>query len=315
MALTDLPGEVPERTDPRSSSSGAPRGERRPNGSVDPRNEDLTDPHRVRPPVTSRPAAVPSSSVSTATVPDAERRNGNGLPSNGLAGNGATPAARVVDAPLDLPLDDEATQAVPMVSRGAAPATTQPKRAPAAPPPTAVPPTGAVRGTPNPDLVVRPVAPAEEARSRQAAVAPKPKRSISLRRPRPRVRRVRRVVRSIDTWTVFKVSILFYIVAYAVLLVAGVLLWNLAYTTGTIENIQEFFKDFGWENYQFFGDRIFHASWIIGMFLVVAGTGLNVTLALLFNLISDLVGGIGVTVLEEEVRIVPIESAPSPPKG
>ena len=126
---------------------------------------------------------------------------------------------------------------------------------------------------------------------------------------------MRRVVRSIDTWTVFKVSILFYVVAYAVLLVAGVLLWNLAYTTGTIENIQEFFKDFGWENYQFFGDRIFHASWIIGMFLVVAGTGLNVTLALLFNLISDLVGGIGVTVLEEEVRIVPIESAPTPPKG
>ncbi len=123
------------------------------------------------------------------------------------------------------------------------------------------------------------------------------------------------MVRSIDTWTVFKVSILFYIVAYAVLLVAGVLLWNLAYTTGTIENIQEFFKDFGWDNYQFFGDRIFHASWIIGMFLVVAGTGLNVTLALLFNLISDLVGGIGVTVLEEEVRIVPIESAPTPPKG
>jgi hypothetical protein len=307
VALTDLPGEVPERTDPRSSSSGAPRGDRRPTGSVDPRNEDLTDPGRVRPAVTaSRAAVVPSNPVSTVRVPDVERRNG--LPTNGVPGTGPTAAVRVVDAPLD----DEATQAVPMVSRVKAPVTSEPKRSPTS---GVTQSPGALRGSAAPDLVVRPVGPAEEARSRQVVVAPKPKRSISLRRPRPRVRRVRRVVRSIDTWTVFKVSILFYIVAYAVLLVAGVLLWNLAYTTGTIENIQEFFKDFGWDNYQFFGDRIFHASWIIGMFLVVAGTGLNVTLALLFNLISDLVGGIGVTVLEEEVRIVPIESGPTAPKG
>ncbi len=308
MALTDLPGEVPERTDPRVADFGAPRGDRRRNGSVDPRNEDLTDPRRARPTVPgSRPGVVPTSTALPSATPATDRHPGNG---NGPAATAAAVAAsaRVVDTPLD----DEATQAVPTVSRVVIPATDQPKR-----PPTVAPETVANRGNPAPELVVRPVAPAEEARSRQAAVAskPKPKRSISLRRPRPRVRRVRRVLRSIDTWTVFKVSILFYIVAYAVMLVAGVLLWNLAYTTGTIENIQEFFKDFGWENYQFFGDRIFHASWIIGMFLVVAGTGLNVTLALLFNLISDLVGGIGVTVLEEEVRIVPIESAPTPPKG
>ena len=42
---------------------------------------------------------------------------------------------------------------------------------------------------------------------------------------------------------------------------------------------------------------------------------LNVTLAVLFNLISDLVGGVRVTVLEEEVilRERPVLPAPAPP--
>ncbi len=248
-----------------------------------------------------RPTAAPTP-TSEPTITEPDRQHGNDAP-NGVA---TSPAAR----PAINDDDQEPTQAVPTVSRVGAPI------APARPP-VEVPIPSTLRGTPNPDiaeLLVRPASPTDAAHAEPTPVAAKPKRTISLRRPRPRVRRVRRVVRSIDTWTVFKVSILFYVVAYAVLLVAGVLLWNLAYTTGTIENIQEFFKDFGWNNYQFYGDRIFHASWIVGMFLVVAGTGLNVTLAVLFNLISDLVGGIGVTVLEEEVRVVPIENSPNPPR-
>ena len=112
-------------------------------------------------------------------------------------------------------------------------------------------------------------------------------------------------MRSIDAWTVFKVSVLFYLVLYAILLVAGVLLWNLAYTTGTIDNLERFFETFGWETFEFHGGEIFHSAWIAGLFLVAGGTGLNVVLATVFNLIADLVGGVGVTVLEEEVRIVP----------
>ena len=115
---------------------------------------------------------------------------------------------------------------------------------------------------------------------------------------------MRRVVRSVDTWTVFKVSAIFFLIAYIIVLVAGVLLWNLANSTGTVDNVERFFESFGWESFEFKGGEIYHSYWIIGLFLVVAGTGLNVTLAVLFNLIADLVGGVGVTVLEEEVRVV-----------
>ncbi len=126
--------------------------------------------------------------------------------------------------------------------------------------------------------------------------------TLPLLRRRPRVRKVTRIVRRVDAWGVFKISIIFYVILYIILLVAGVLLWNLANTTGTVANVEGFARDlFGLKTFEFDGEKLFRASWVLGAILVIAGTGLNVTLAVLFNLISDLVGGVRVTVLEEEV--------------
>jgi hypothetical protein len=134
---------------------------------------------------------------------------------------------------------------------------------------------------------------------------------------RPRVRKVSRVVRSVDAWSVFKVSLVFYLAAYVVVLVAGVLLWNVAYTTGTVDNISSFFESFGWERFEFKGGEIFHNAWIIGLFFVAGLTGMNVVLATLYNLITDLVGGVRVTVLEEEVHVRPMHhgAVPGDPSG
>jgi hypothetical protein len=126
--------------------------------------------------------------------------------------------------------------------------------------------------------------------------------ALPILRRRPRVRKVTRIVRRVDAWGVFKISVIFYVILYIILLVAGVLLWNLANTTGTVANVEGFIRDlFGLKTFEFDGEKLFRASWVLGAILVVAGTGLNVTLAILFNLISDLVGGVRVTVLEEEV--------------
>ncbi len=51
----------------------------------------------------------------------------------------------------------------------------------------------------------------------------------------------------------------------------------------------------------FKGGEIFHNAWVAGLFVAVGLTGLAVLLATLFNLITDLVGGVRVSVLEEEV--------------
>ena len=124
----------------------------------------------------------------------------------------------------------------------------------------------------------------------------------------PRIRRVTRVIRDIDPWSVFKVGLVFHFVAYLIVLVALVLLWSVASATGTIDNIQQFMKSFGWESFQFKGGQLFVNVMVLGLLGVVLATALWVLAATIFNLITDLVGGIRVTVLEEEVVVGSVES-------
>ena len=108
-------------------------------------------------------------------------------------------------------------------------------------------------------------------------------------------------MRDVDPWSVFKVMIIFHFAVYLVVLIASVLLWNVAHATGTIDNVERFMESFGWETFTFNGDQLFHNLWVIGLLLVFLLTGLAVLGATVFNLIADLVGGVRVTVLEEEV--------------
>lgn len=125
---------------------------------------------------------------------------------------------------------------------------------------------------------------------------------------RPRVRKVTRVVRDVDPWSVFKIAVIANFVLYVIVLTASVLLWNVANATGTVQNVERFFESFGWNSFEFNGGEMYHAGWIAGLFVVVGLTGLAVLAATLFNLITDLVGGIRFTVLEEEV----VENRTSP---
>src|SRR2546421_9878940 len=58
------------------------------------------------------------------------------------------------------------------------------------------------------------------------------RRSLT-RSPRlPQGRRVRRVIRRVDPWTVLRFSVFFYLSIFLVLLVAGIALWQVASVTG-----------------------------------------------------------------------------------
>ena len=127
-------------------------------------------------------------------------------------------------------------------------------------------------------------------------------------KPAPRIRRVTRVIRDVDPWSVFKVGLIFHFVVYLILLLASVLLWSVASATGTIDNIEQFLKSFGWESFEFKGGQLFVNVMILGLFGVILATALLVLVATVFNLITDLVGGIRVTVLEEEVVVGSVES-------
>ncbi len=109
------------------------------------------------------------------------------------------------------------------------------------------------------------------------------------------------MVRHVDPWSVFKVALVAHLVLYVILLTSGVLLWNVATATGTVDNVERFLESFGWSSFEFDGGEIYRQAWIGGLFAVVGLTGLAVLTATLFNLITDLVGGLRFTVLEEEV--------------
>jgi hypothetical protein len=153
-------------------------------------------------------------------------------------------------------------------------------------------------------LVEAPEMPAGAPQAR-STVPPPPRR----RRTRPRVRKVTRIVRYVDAWSVFKVALLINAVLATVMVTASVLLWNLAYSTDVIDNVEGVIEDWlAYETFAFDGQAMFRAVLILGGLFVIGATGLAVLAATLFNLISDLTGGVKVTVLEREVL------TPSPSK-
>jgi len=122
-------------------------------------------------------------------------------------------------------------------------------------------------------------------------------RSVS-KQPRPRSL-TRGVIRNVDAWSVLKVSVVFYVAVYCMLLVAAVLLWIAATATGLRGNIEKVVADLiASGKFHFVGSELLRAGVVGGAVLVVAGTTANVMLAVLYNLISDLVGGVSILVEE-----------------
>ncbi len=118
---------------------------------------------------------------------------------------------------------------------------------------------------------------------------------------RLRARRVRRLVRHVEPWSVLKMSLIFYFCLWVILLIAGVILWRFAVTSGTVDSLENFIEElFALETFTFNPDQIFRVSALGGLVMVVAGSGFTVLMAVLFNLISDLIGGVRMTVVEEE---------------
>ena len=113
-------------------------------------------------------------------------------------------------------------------------------------------------------------------------------------------RRVRRVVRKIDTWSVLKVATLFFATFTLVLVLAGVLLWIAGSVVGAVESVEGFMEAIGFRDFTFDGEQLLRGFVALGLVVVLLGTGFSVLMAVVYNLISDVVGGIQLVVLEED---------------
>ncbi|CAN5206033.1 hypothetical protein BH24ACT1_BH24ACT1_04000 [soil metagenome] len=140
-------------------------------------------------------------------------------------------------------------------------------------------------------------------------------RVIGRGRPRRRGRRVKRVVRRIELWSVLKVSLVFNTVMLGVALGSIAVLWGLANTTGLIDDLEGFLRDAGFEDFRFEGERMFRQVAFLGAVAALAFTVFAVLATALVNLISEITGGIRFIVIEEIIDDDDDDGPAGPPRG
>lgn len=128
------------------------------------------------------------------------------------------------------------------------------------------------------------------------------------RRSAPRVRRARLKVVNIDPWSVMKVSFLFSVAFGLVLLVAVALLWSVldfmgvfASVGSTITDVSGDTNSTGFDVVAFFSlPRVMGMATVLALINTLMITALATLATYMYNLSTDLVGGVEVTLAEEE---------------
>lgn len=124
------------------------------------------------------------------------------------------------------------------------------------------------------------------------------------------VRRVRRIIRKIDPWTVLKVSLVMNAIGALVWVLGVWVAWSIAVQRG----IPDAFVDlFGRLTIAVSpdGELYFRVILMLAIIGVIMMTAAMTLAAVLYNLISDLVGGIELIMLEETHE--PVGQATVPP--
>ena len=135
----------------------------------------------------------------------------------------------------------------------------------------------------------------------------------------PTVRRVRRVIRKFDPWTVFKVSLIFHVVLMLGMLLGLLIFWSVLVNVGIPDALDRFLAQITVidEGDSFFnnGDRFVRVVVFLVAIFSVAMTVLTTLSAVIYNLISDVVGGVEVVMLEETLRIPHVPGAIRDPQN
>jgi hypothetical protein len=128
------------------------------------------------------------------------------------------------------------------------------------------------------------------------------------------VRRVRRIIRKVDPWTALKVSTLIWAVLALAIVLGIVIFWSILERAGLPQKITDFMVEITLidEGSQPFANTEQFLRFVVFSSVVwwIAMTGLTVAGAVVYNLVSDVVGGLEVVVLEETLNPV---VTPTPP--
>ena len=127
------------------------------------------------------------------------------------------------------------------------------------------------------------------------------------------VRRVRRIIRKVDPWTALKVSAVVWAVLGIGLVLGMVIFWSVIERAGIPARITDFMIEITLieEGSQPFGNTEQFLRFLVfgSVAWWVLMTGLTVAGAIVYNLVSDVVGGLEIVVLEETLNPVTAPSA------
>lgn len=135
--------------------------------------------------------------------------------------------------------------------------------------------------------------------------------------PTHSVHRVRRIIRRIDPWTVLKVSFIVYLVAAFAFMLASVMFWEVVERSGIPQRITEFLIQITLldEGEAPFAntEQFVRLSAILAVVWAVMSCGLTTLGAIMYNLVADVVGGVEVVLLEENVVPVVVAAPAAEP--
>ncbi len=113
-------------------------------------------------------------------------------------------------------------------------------------------------------------------------------------------RKTRVVVKRVGPWSVFRFSLLFYFCVMLVVLTGLIILYNILGALGAIDSIADFIGEFLDEKKKFHinGWFLFSRAFAFGLVMVVFWSLVKLVVTFMYNLISDLVGGLEITLTE-----------------
>ncbi len=118
--------------------------------------------------------------------------------------------------------------------------------------------------------------------------------------------RVRQRIRKFELWPVFKLAVAFHAICGAISLGVLTLFWQIGENAGFTDRVINFLVDIGFaESVRISGASLFRGASTIVVGLVLHNTVVTVLLAALYNLLSGLLGGVIMSVVEDD-QIRPI---------
>ena len=142
-----------------------------------------------------------------------------------------------------------------------------------------------------------------------ARPAANPTRPLTAAAARPGGRRARLTIKRIDPWSTLKFSFVYSLAGLVVLLVAVVALYAIVDAMGVIDSIRTFLNDVeGEQNGGTIADwlgfgRVLTVALVVGGVNVILFTAFATLTAFVYNVCTDLVGGIEVTLAD---RVTPV---------